>query len=712
MEGPLVPCDERWLAWEGAIRYRHPVMYRCCWVRACGWLGLFVFGLVWSTSFGWGASRLGGLGVTNGVVSIRLEGEAGRSYRLETSGDLKFWEAVETRQSIGQPLIFQDPLHGAARATFYRAVEVTGVAAAYGRVTAQADEGLAMSGLASPDLETPLELRGLDDVSYALILPTNAVVDTVVVRMTVLTNVVGSGGVNGFLAGVRLEPQGLVLSSPAFLEIRFPADRPVPVSLVASYSFENDGSLQHLVPDLVQTNRVRIPVTSLRSYACGVFTGAEFQALEVTVPPVSTASVRLQSTFEECYPQQQAAAERLRKELTDKMRPRQQAVAAALGEARRKALLGVEEPGNAQVMEGVGREMDAFYAEELEPRIKAGPASCGEGKELSVWLLGMERQAQLLGIRGDDSPMSAALNAYLCAALGKCSDEALACCRAHGPDMRVETFVLGMERQAQLLGFEEGSTGCGAEARATALTECLPAWMGKLTITDYYSSETARHSSAYTSFKQVDRSSYALEAHVATATVLDLGLYKQLDVVFVGELVASRTSSMNHQDVVACDCNPAPAGLRLQGVELQDGCPGSLTETSRSAGTLTTNVTLKLSFYLPGDLVIPGLDPSALGLDLRNHSTVQHMVPQAQVHGKGMTSKLNTCPEAGASNGLTLVEGDDLLPVTLSPDTILKEVYGPAGIVFSATRNKALPTQEGGQEWSFRVQLEMHPRTP
>lgn len=655
-------------------------------------------------------AQFGSPGVTNGVVTLTLQGNSGVEYRLESSTNLSVWIQVATRVSTGQALVFQDPVN-ASGSRFYRAVQVSSppTGPSYAQVTPSANPNQVATAMVAPDIAAALRLQTVDGIDYSLVLPTNAVSEAVIVQMTALTNVVNSGGSEGFLAGVRIEPDDVVLASPAFLEITLPPGRSLPAQQIASYSFQSDGSLQHLVPDLVQTNRVRILVNVLRSYATGAFTPAEFAALSTTTPPpTGAARPVLQASLEECYPNEKADVKKLHQHLVDAARPHEQAIAKVLGEARQRALLGVEEVSNPVWAATVQQEMAAFYAEELAPRVKAGPASCGEGGEITRWVLGLERQRQLLGAQDADGGMSADAMAYACKAMAKCASEALNCCQTHGPDTRVWISVLGMERQAQLLGMAEGDASCGSADRAAALDACLPDWVGTLTVSDSYS-RIYSHAYGVFSSKASDRTSFGFQGNVANVKVTDLVLTKQLDFEIVGVAVGGGNSSSSFRDVVACDCPPTPGGAKLESrAHPLDGCAGKVSDWSEDQGSLTNTVSVKVTYRLPGDLVIPGFDPTEM-IRLQNESASRGLGVSQVVPMTGMRSHQSECPE-DKTTGIRPLRESLSLPASAGSAKIIQESYSKDAFILEKTYDKVDTTEDETREYHFRLRLELRPK--
>lgn len=208
-------------------------------------------------------------GVTNGSVTLRLRGDVGASYRLEGSTNSAAWFEVESGIALNGALMFQPVNTAGSPWAFYRGVAAT-AAAFYPTVTPAADPDLSVESVVVPGDGGGARLETQAGVVFTLAIPTNGIAESTAISLTLITNVAGVPAAKGFLAGVRLEPEGLPLTAPVFLQIDFPTN--IPSSQIASFTFNNDGTGLHLTPDLVSSNRVRIWVTQLRSYGCGVLT--------------------------------------------------------------------------------------------------------------------------------------------------------------------------------------------------------------------------------------------------------------------------------------------------------------------------------------------------------------------------------------------------------------------------------------------------------
>jgi hypothetical protein len=442
-------------------------------------------------------------------LQLRLSGESGGVYRLESSSNLVTWTAFSsgsllngTWEVLVGPLPSQFP-------QFFRALEVSGPtnAPGYPTVVPTTDIERMAEGLILPETGGGLHLMGEDGTTYDLVIPTNAVFAATTFRMTLLTNVSGIPAQRGFKAGVRLEPEGLVLASPTFLRITYPTNLPSPH--VASYAFDNNGSHFHLVPDLLLTNGTRIVVQQFRSFGFGEFTLSELKSLAgdppaLRRPVLAGGKRRLHASLEECYPEQVEEAEEMRKELTESMRPLQEEIGVEIAiERQKQILLPEDEQTGGSWAQGALKRASEWYAENITPRIADAGTKCLVGGELLIWILSWERQMQLLGA-SDGGSMS-----ELASLLTVCEEQIRKCCEERGPDRRLVVQLIGIERQRQLLG---GGSPDGSWDMS-GIEACLPQWYGELRFTESYRTNFFQELSDLVSSSQVDKT-YLVAAYL------------------------------------------------------------------------------------------------------------------------------------------------------------------------------------------------------
>ncbi len=542
------------------------------------------------------------VGLTNGNVTLRLRGDVGASYRLEGSTDFARWFEVDSGVAVNGLLTFQPVNTAGAPWAFYRGVSAS-AAAVYPNVTPAADPNLFVEGVVTPEAGGEARLETQAAVVFTLTIPTNGVAESTAISLTLITNVTGVPAAKGFLAAVRLEPEGLPLTAPVLLQIDFPTN--IPSSQIASYTFNNDGTDLHLTPDLVSSNRVRIWVTQLRSYGCGVFTLDELHALAATVPPSPPASSARtpKATLDDCYPENVRAANQLRAELTRKQAPIAQRTAAILQEARMKALLGVEEPDNPLVV-GAFSGLGDWLHDELMPRMPAAQQHCRVGQELLKWILSAERQRQLLGSATGDEVDG--IGAFMCALLAECQQEIEDCCNLKGGDMRLVTELLGLERQRQLMGMTDGH--CGSLDVPGDLMSCVPQWFGTLRISEAGSYRTNQDTSGALS-RTTETFRYDLEAGVLTVSeqivppipMVGFWGYTNLIIKLGGHGLGAHVFNALYQDL----WDPCGGGLRAHAPK--DGGDSLKICTLFHSG-LTTNLEVNVIAVLAGP-VSGGFNP-------------------------------------------------------------------------------------------------------
>ncbi len=434
-------------------------------------------------------------------LQLRLLGESGGLYRLESSSNLVTWTALSSGSLLNGTWEVSVVALPSRIPQFFRALEVGAPTNAPGSPTVvpATDVERTAEGLILPETGGGLHLMGEDGTSYDLVIPTNAVFAATTFRMTLLTNVTGIPAQRGFKSGVRLEPEGLVLASPTFLRITYPTNLPTPH--VASYAFDNNGSHLHLVPDLLLTNGTRIVVQQFRSYGFGEFTLSELKSLAGDPPalgrPVpARGKRRLQASLEECYPEQVEEAKRMHEELTEAMRPLQEQFAAEIAiERQKQILLSEDEQTGGTWVQGALTRSSKWYAENITPRIADARTKCLVGRELLLWILSWERQLQLLG-----APDSGSMS-ELASLLVVCEEQIRKCCEERGPDRRLVVELMGIQRQRELLG---GGSPDGSWDMSS-IEVCLPQWYGEVRFTESYRTNFFKELPDVVASSQVDK---------------------------------------------------------------------------------------------------------------------------------------------------------------------------------------------------------------
>jgi hypothetical protein len=533
--------------------------------------------------------------VSGGAISLTLRGAPGKPLRIEASSNLVDWVEVGAGAAADGTLRITNDGPAGTTARYFRGREAGG-GAPYPSVMPQAGALTAVT-LLTPEQGGLLQIFTPGGAAFTLDVPTNAVFRPTLARMTLLTNLAGLPAAGGLLGAVRLEPEGLVLASPTFLECTYPTS--LPRARVASFAFDHDGRRLHLAPDLVGTNRVRLLVSQFRGHGSALFTLAEVEALLATGPaPQAPArprrGVRPQATLEECYPEEEAEAKALNEELTEAIRPLQEEIAAELAVERQRQLLGVEdeEPGSNAVIEAMAKGA-RWYAENIQPRVAGAMQKCLVGRELILWMLGWERQQQLLGVSSENTGTS-----EIAGLLTRCEEQILECCRTRGPDRRLVIALLGIERQRQLLGGGDGGSGLDD------LEVCLPQWYGEVRITEHFRTNYNRSTGGGEIFRGSEVKTFELSANVDTAEeeITEpfplFGIPGFTNIVFKlsGLALGAHTVAEDRAALPIC-----PGGARSdRGVRPHDSVGGYRDQVQWSSSVSNT-VSLELTVLLSGD---------------------------------------------------------------------------------------------------------------
>ena len=207
---------------------------------------------------------------SDGACRFQLQGEPGVHYVLEQSNDLSLWEEERGVQAPASGLVEwasavgQEPV-----VRFYRA-RVEDPAEVPASVTAQLDVELSVQGMATQN-GGGLSLLDHDGTVYTLSIPANAVVEPVLISMTIVTNLIGHPLAAADWRAVVFEPRGLEFDLPATLQVDLPEG--TPMSERVSFWFASEGADFGLVPDQMSSNTVVLPVYHFCGYGSGSANG-------------------------------------------------------------------------------------------------------------------------------------------------------------------------------------------------------------------------------------------------------------------------------------------------------------------------------------------------------------------------------------------------------------------------------------------------------
>lgn len=209
--------------------------------RAGAWIALTMACLLVQVSAQPPSLAVEGIGADG--VHLRASAASADILSLEGSFNLREWFLIHSATAANGTAHFLHSNSIPASAVFYRAR--LGATPALVQVVAQTDPAQSAAGLITPEAGGRMSLTSAEGIRFDFTAPTNSVREPVVVRMTVITNLVAFPQNDGFRAAVALEPEGLDFKETARLAITFPEN--IPVEDMAGYSFDGDGTGFHLI---------------------------------------------------------------------------------------------------------------------------------------------------------------------------------------------------------------------------------------------------------------------------------------------------------------------------------------------------------------------------------------------------------------------------------------------------------------------------------
>ncbi|MCA3242106.1 MAG: hypothetical protein ING89_12500 [Rubrivivax sp.] len=273
-----------------------------------------------------------------------------------------------------------------------------------------------------------LTATGADGSVYTLRIPANALVAATRITLTPVAQVsnlpLGETARTGL--GVQMEPSGLQFVNPATLTITPAAASAVPLARQLFVQWEGSG--QKLALAAPNPRSADIELSVMHFSGMGV---VRSKGLDADIEPV----------------RQRIGG--------DAERRIQSATAEALHRERQAQLLGTD-AGAAGLQAQLTRLFNEFRQQVVLPRIAAAPSSCAAARLALTTVIGVERQRQLLGLDSDSS-FDSETAGLMAVAAEVCMKEEFEICRDEHVLSRIIPARLGLERQAQLLGLDEGA---------------------------------------------------------------------------------------------------------------------------------------------------------------------------------------------------------------------------------------------------------------
>ena len=209
--------------------------------------------------------------------TLSMSGLTTGRYVLQASTNLSEWFSITSAPAGAEPLSFVHPEAAQLGTVFYRGLQQPADPPA---IVPQVDSNFVAAGLITSSNGGTLALTNAAGVRYSFIVGPSNVIDTVAVRMQLVTNFSSFPYSNEMRTAILFEPSGFEFHGAGVLEILFPTN--VPFLKISSFAFGADGQGVHLTPDVVTTNRVRIPVTHFSGVGTGLWAPADRTAAVTT----------------------------------------------------------------------------------------------------------------------------------------------------------------------------------------------------------------------------------------------------------------------------------------------------------------------------------------------------------------------------------------------------------------------------------------------
>ena len=301
--------------------------------------------------------------------------------------------------------------------------------------------------------DSTITATAADGTTYTLVVPAGALLGPEQITMTPVASVPDLPLSGGLVAGVQLEPHGLLLRQPAQLTIESPDAGPLAAQ--TAFLFHEEGADFHLYPmdapapaDDVDT--VRLSLTHFSTPGLGSGTAADRASVAERVPARTQAQVEA------------AVSEFLRQE-----RAHQQSGG---------------EP-NPEVTQQVTEVMNQYHDDVIRPRMEAAETDETLAAEAIAEGLSWSRQMQLLG--DEDNPRHGEIMERVERILRNVMEQNWEDCLDH--DLSATLDLFRVARSAALLGYawaeeaQDKAFGCGRfEVRFDSRVTASHSWSGNL----------------------------------------------------------------------------------------------------------------------------------------------------------------------------------------------------------------------------------------
>jgi hypothetical protein len=462
-------------------------------------------------------------------VDLRLGGQTGSSYTIEVSDNLRDWIPVFTGIAGADGQVTTRHAAGPNRPTlFYRGREAVNTLPPL-TVGPQVDTNFTVSTLLTSAGGSAV-LYGFGGTRFTFSIPTNAVLEPTILKLTLVTNISGLPFGSGMRGAVRIEPDDLFFWAPGTLEITFSPE--IDRRYLASFFCNADGSSFQLTSDRVQTDTIAITVMWPGIFGSSVITAQELAdeaRREIGESPMSAVNTAMHlhaAGAPECPLGSESLAADMRRRLIE---ARTEAIKSAV--AKLVASRQVQPEGatadSAQAIMDYFSALCNFYENHIQRAWATAVVNCAVGNVVLAFALSANRDRELNGL----PPCSEPSEMPSCLVYQNCLDEIRKCCQqATTKEAKMARAVLSLLRNQQLLGFNCIPQEKGEEVIELCSTN---AWMGTFTVQGTGSTTNVVDSAGGTTTTTIDEYKYQFDGMVEESTEhgrLSTGLIIQLKV--------------------------------------------------------------------------------------------------------------------------------------------------------------------------------------
>jgi hypothetical protein len=287
-------------------------------------------------------------------------------------------------------------------------------------VTATLDSGKQAEALVPPGGGS-VNVTGTDGTVFRLDIPDGALITDTLIRMTPVSQLDGMPFGSEAYA-VQFEPEGLQLYALATLTIT-PAQE-IPLDQQIFFGYQGAGDNFTLAAPVMDSREIKIVLDHFSGYGVSKGFLADIEPVRQRIGGDAESRIR-------------------------------SAMAELLTQERQRQFLGNGED-NPEFAAKLEELMRQYEEQVVKPRIAAAGESCAAGRLAIQTVLGYERQRQLLGMSEDGVGASLMDNGLMDTVAEVCMKEEYEMCRDDHVIHRILPAWLGLERQYQLLGLEEG----------------------------------------------------------------------------------------------------------------------------------------------------------------------------------------------------------------------------------------------------------------